>query len=65
MKKTKHTEEKIIRAVKQLEAGRSAKDVARKLLNYGWRGFRFERGTVRLSAVRTRDSDGVAAELDT
>ncbi len=27
MKTTKHTEEKIIAAVKQLEAGRSAKDV--------------------------------------
>jgi putative transposase len=31
MKKTKHTEEKIIGAVKQLEAGRSAKEVAREL----------------------------------
>ena len=31
MKKTKHTEEKIIGAVKQLEAGRSAKDVAREM----------------------------------
>jgi putative transposase len=31
MKKTRHTEEKIIGAVKQLEAGRSAKDVAREL----------------------------------
>ena len=28
MKKTMHTEEKIIAAVKQLEAGRSAKEVA-------------------------------------
>jgi putative transposase len=31
MKKTKHTDEKIIGAVKQMEAGRSAKDVAREL----------------------------------
>lgn len=31
MKKTKHSEEKIIGAVKQLEAGRPAKDVAREL----------------------------------
>lgn len=31
MKKTKHTEEKIIGAVKQLEAGRAAKDIAREL----------------------------------
>jgi putative transposase len=31
MKKTRHTEEKIIEAVKQLEAGRSARDVAREL----------------------------------
>jgi putative transposase len=31
MKKTRHTEEKIIEAIKQLEAGRSAKDVAREL----------------------------------
>jgi putative transposase len=31
MKKTKHTEEKIIGAVKQLEAGRPAKDIAREL----------------------------------
>jgi putative transposase len=31
MKRTKHTEEKIIGAVKQMEAGRSAKDVAREL----------------------------------
>jgi putative transposase len=31
MKRTKHSEEKIIGAVKQLEAGRSAKDVAREL----------------------------------
>ena len=31
MKKTKHTEEKIIGAVKQMEAGRSAKEVAREL----------------------------------
>jgi transposase-like protein len=31
MKKTKHTEEKIIGAVKQLEAGRSAKEIAREL----------------------------------
>src|SRR3954471_20013544 len=31
MKKTKHSEEKIIGAVKQLEAGRSAKDLAREL----------------------------------
>jgi len=31
MKKTRHTEEKIIGAVKQLEAGRSAKDIAREL----------------------------------
>jgi putative transposase len=30
MKKTKHSEEKIIAAVKQLEAGRSAKEVARE-----------------------------------
>lgn len=31
MKKTKHTEEKIIGAVKQLESGRAAKDIAREL----------------------------------
>ena len=31
MKKTKHTEEKIIAAVKQLEAGRSTKEIAREL----------------------------------
>lgn len=31
MKKMRHTEEKIIGAVKQLEAGRAAKDVAREL----------------------------------
>jgi putative transposase len=31
MKKTKHTEEKIIGAVKQMEAGRSAKEIAREL----------------------------------
>jgi putative transposase len=42
MKKTKHSEEKIIAAVKQLEAGRSAKDLARELgvtdqTLYNWR----------------------------
>ena len=31
MKKTKHTEEKIIGVVKQMEAGRSAKELAREL----------------------------------
>jgi len=31
MKKAKHTEEKIIGAVKQLEAGRSVKELAREL----------------------------------
>ena len=31
MKKTKHSEEKIIAAVKQLEAGRSVKELAREL----------------------------------
>ena len=31
MKKTKHTEEKIIGAVKQLEAGRSVKELAREM----------------------------------
>ena len=31
MKKTKHSEEKMIGAVKQLEAGRSAKELAREL----------------------------------
>ena len=31
MKKTKHSEEKIIGAVKQIEAGRAVKDVAREL----------------------------------
>jgi len=31
MKKTKHSEEKIIAAVKQLAAGRSAKELAREL----------------------------------
>jgi putative transposase len=31
MKKTRHTEEKIIGAVKQLEAGRTAKEVAREM----------------------------------
>ena len=42
MKKTKFTEEQIIAAVKQLEAGRSAKDLARELgvtdqTLYNWR----------------------------
>ena len=42
MKKTKHTEEKIIAAVKQLEAGRSVKELARELgvtdqTLYNWR----------------------------
>lgn len=42
MKKTKHSEEKIISAVKQLEAGRSAKELARELgvtdqTLYNWR----------------------------
>jgi putative transposase len=31
MKKTKYTEEQIIGAVKQMEAGRAAKDVAREM----------------------------------
>ena len=31
MKKTKYTEEQIIEAVKQLESGRAAKDLAREL----------------------------------
>ena len=31
MKKTKHTEEKIIAAVKQMEGGRPAKEIAREL----------------------------------
>jgi putative transposase len=31
MKKTKHTEEKIIGAVKQMEAGRPVKEVAREM----------------------------------
>ena len=31
MKKTKHSEEKIIAAVKQMEAGRSVKELAREL----------------------------------
>jgi putative transposase len=31
MKKTKHSEEKIIAAVKQMEAGRSTKGIAREL----------------------------------
>jgi putative transposase len=31
MKKTKHTEEKIIGAVKQLEAGRGVKEIAREM----------------------------------
>jgi putative transposase len=31
MKKTKHTEEKIIGVVKQMEAGRSVKELAREL----------------------------------
>ena len=31
MKKTKHTEEKIIGAVKQLEAGRAVKELAREM----------------------------------
>lgn len=31
MKKAKHTEEKIIAAVKQMEAGRSVKELAREL----------------------------------
>jgi putative transposase len=42
MKKTRFTEEQMISAVKQLEAGRSAKDVARELgvadqTLYNWR----------------------------
>jgi putative transposase len=42
MKKTKHSEGKMIAAVKQLEAGRSAKEVARELgvtdqTLYNWR----------------------------
>jgi putative transposase len=42
MKKTKHSEEKMIAAVKQLEAGRSAKEVAREVgvtdqTLYNWR----------------------------
>jgi putative transposase len=42
MKKTRFTEEQMIGAVKQLEAGRSAKDVARELgvadqTLYNWR----------------------------
>ena len=42
MKKTKQSEEKIIAAVKQLEAGRSAKELARELgvtdqTLYNWR----------------------------
>ena len=42
MKKTKHSEEKMIAAVKQLEAGRSAKELARDLgvtdqTLYNWR----------------------------
>lgn len=42
MKKTKHSEEKMIAAVKQLEAGRSAKELARELgvtdqTLYNWR----------------------------
>ena len=42
MNKTKHSEEKIIAAVKQLEAGRSAKELARELgvtdqTLYNWR----------------------------
>jgi putative transposase len=31
MKKTKHTEEQMIGVVKQLEAGRAVKDVAREM----------------------------------
>ena len=31
MKKTKHTEEKIIGAVKQLEGGRATKEIAREM----------------------------------
>jgi putative transposase len=31
MKKTKHTEEQIIAAVKQMEAGRTAKELAREM----------------------------------
>ena len=31
MKKTKHSEEKIIGAVKQMESGRSVKELAREL----------------------------------
>jgi putative transposase len=42
MKKTKYTEEQVIGAVKQLEAGRAAKDVAREMgvtdqTLYNWR----------------------------
>ena len=42
MKKTKHSEEQIIAVVKQLEAGRSAKELARELgvtdqTLYNWR----------------------------
>ena len=42
MKKTKHSEEKMIAAVKQLEAGRTARELARELgvtdqTLYNWR----------------------------
>ncbi len=54
MKKTKHTEEKIIGAVKQLEAGRAAKDIARELgvtdqTLYNWKA---KYGGMEVSDVR-------------
>ena len=54
MKKTKHSEEKIIGAVKQLEAGRSVKEVAREMgvtdqTLYNWKS---KYGGLELSEAR-------------
>ena len=57
MKKTKHSEEKIIGAVKQLESGRSVKELARELgvtdqTLYNWKSKVCVRGTTGLTGQR-------------
>src|SRR5215212_9454115 len=59
MKKTKHSEEKIIAAVKQLEAGRSVKELARELgvtdqTLYNWKS--------KYSGIDVSDAKRVRAE---
>lgn len=62
MKKRRHAEEKILGAVKQLEAGRNAKDVARDLgvsdqTLYDWKA---KHGGMEVSDVRrSRTRTGV------